>query len=591
MSHLLQLESPALLPHSPECASSVRWSEDNLLAVAQGSSIYLLHPGHLEGARALCLLPEHAQGPELLPQSQLPASPSLSVEYDLLCLRRGATKGVGTSVRCLDWSPRDIDSGGGCVLAVVTKDHRVLVYAPATRVSNAWEICWELSWRKTERTEDAERMGSDVAAGSSAAVPPRRQKSAAVEKTVRTALDGAKRRADEVTERAENLAEAENGSGEESFQAPSRSSSRGRARGRGRGRGRGRQREQAVPLKIEKEALSMPAADTEPPPQDPAPPDVPSDTAVAVVDVSSAASIKATLPNAFAAMFLYLRQALPKAQRPRYPGPSSHLKEADLGILDEAAARLERQYGAAARSHGLADFPNLIECRRGLRLAWDRVRDRIRPDTTLSTYLASDYTRAAEKQAAPVSPRASTDAILPSSRGTRRRSAARSAPSTNGSEASSVDGGAEANSASANGSKANSIDDDHASDSAVLSKTLQSSSTVHWRSLPAVDVRSGTLAARRSLTNAAVRRFLLLREEVPAAMLPHYRRRNDHLKDADAEMVSRTTAEFLAAFPRLMAQLDYASGGAFQALWTNRLRKCWDKASGSISGIEMVSGV
>ncbi len=37
---------------APEFASAVAWSEDNVLACAQGSSVSLLHPGALDGPRA-----------------------------------------------------------------------------------------------------------------------------------------------------------------------------------------------------------------------------------------------------------------------------------------------------------------------------------------------------------------------------------------------------------------------------------------------------------------------------------------------------------------------------------------------------------
>lgn len=126
------LVAPALYPNA------VKWSDDNLIAVATSQLITILNPASIEGPRGFVtassdqpfnvgrVQPADMQAPCLLPV--------------------GLSRNLRAVVRSMDWSPQGLAPNGGCLLAVCTKDHRVKLYrAPYCEFQSEWVEVLDLS--------------------------------------------------------------------------------------------------------------------------------------------------------------------------------------------------------------------------------------------------------------------------------------------------------------------------------------------------------------------------------------------------------------------------------------------------------------
>ena len=109
----------------PAFPDAVKWSEDNLLAVAAGSTAVILNPADLAGPRAF-VAGEEADW-EATEVGAVPRSGDSNVHFRLLQPRRvlGGGDKQKPTVRSVSWSPAGCTSAGGCLLATVTDDHKV----------------------------------------------------------------------------------------------------------------------------------------------------------------------------------------------------------------------------------------------------------------------------------------------------------------------------------------------------------------------------------------------------------------------------------------------------------------------------------
>lgn len=140
-------------PHFP---NAVQWSEDNLVAVAAGSSAVVLNPANLAGPRAHTPHrnpdPEHPPPP---PRRYLaaPASHMLGQLLKLRDKKAGGSEGSRKAesegsrrekespmalARALAWAPAGSGEAGGCLLTVLYDDGQVR--ASAQRRNFATEL-------------------------------------------------------------------------------------------------------------------------------------------------------------------------------------------------------------------------------------------------------------------------------------------------------------------------------------------------------------------------------------------------------------------------------------------------------------------
>ncbi len=109
----------------PAYYDSVKWSEDNLLAVAGGHTVVVLSPAHLQGPRSHL----STRTPEIdaLTAGCIPSNYDESLHLSLACLGEIQSQefGAKNSVQAVAWSPIGCTPQGGCLLACVTSDFKV----------------------------------------------------------------------------------------------------------------------------------------------------------------------------------------------------------------------------------------------------------------------------------------------------------------------------------------------------------------------------------------------------------------------------------------------------------------------------------
>lgn len=123
---MLELDCTTLLS-GPVRGNSLKWSEDDVLAVGLDNGIALL-PSSLVGPRTFCDLPERRHM-EIKAQLQSPAWTRKLCQH-LFIPRVYSRDGGGrfvslTETSAQDWSPVGLSDGGGCLLAVTARDNQV----------------------------------------------------------------------------------------------------------------------------------------------------------------------------------------------------------------------------------------------------------------------------------------------------------------------------------------------------------------------------------------------------------------------------------------------------------------------------------
>jgi hypothetical protein len=130
------LADEAWLYNAPAFHSAVVWSDDNVLAVAAGTTVVLVSPADLGGARHYVALPQPAA--PTAAQLKKGSKPAEDKEPAAGCRPRRAAasatlplamlaEGDGGAVlaRAVAWSPAGCAPGAGCLLAVLSSDHKV----------------------------------------------------------------------------------------------------------------------------------------------------------------------------------------------------------------------------------------------------------------------------------------------------------------------------------------------------------------------------------------------------------------------------------------------------------------------------------
>uniref|UniRef100_A0A1D2A4L4 Uncharacterized protein n=1 Tax=Auxenochlorella protothecoides TaxID=3075 RepID=A0A1D2A4L4_AUXPR len=614
---------------APEFASAVAWSEDNVLACAQGSSVSLLHPGALDGPRAYTSPIQ----PGEWSLDQGPHAPPGTLAQDLAAIRAQAYASQwpalarSPSVRSVAWSGRGLAPQGGCALCVVTCDHQVKVFFPPVHHTSEWSDCRDLTGDIVEASQrvapDTEQEWRPLQGGlvDSQSAPGQRSAAHGGGPPAAGNSPGAGDQEVEVL-RLRGGARPEAGTdpspdakpGVPAAKRPRKAPHPSRAAGSDEGAAGAKSPESRTAGAAQGPSRGGPLVP-------------PSAASAALLAAAAAAApglpakeARAALLDAAVRAFLAQRGELPAPERPRYPTPSSHLKGADLGLLNGVLARLADTHGTALGHAGLTRAALALELRRALRLAWDRVRDRPRragveggPEEGGGD--GGGVSTAASVDGSPqesTAPQGGARSRVRGGRGSHRTYEAEassssgedppSSPSSDGGppspspSTSSLDseaGGPRGRRAAARrgrsaGAAGRGIGAAPPSPATPGDYVVPAGFT--WRQLPAVNVSSGVLAARRSIIVAAVRRFLALRKELPASQRPSYASRREHLRAADVRLAGRVTAEFATAFPRLLQQLGY-DAGLFASVWLNRLRRGWDRVDGTLeAGLGVLEG-
>ena len=143
------------IPHKPVHPDCVKWSEDGLLAVAAAHSAVVLNPGDLGGPRGSAS-PGRDGSTTVLQAPGCPRDPTADVHYELAQLRSAATTSSYPAVkaellvRSLAWSPAGCTLAGGCLLTMVTNDHKVRWCGAqhGAQIARAarWRLCRRPVW-------------------------------------------------------------------------------------------------------------------------------------------------------------------------------------------------------------------------------------------------------------------------------------------------------------------------------------------------------------------------------------------------------------------------------------------------------------
>lgn len=126
-----------LLNYPPCPVDAVKWSEDNLIAVAAGHTAVIASPADITGPRGYAVIRTDSMPAEL---GCKPSCYENSVAIGLSCmLQSGPTGHTATSVRGLCWSPAGCTASGSCLLTLVASDGKVIMRAVTTSLE--YQVC------------------------------------------------------------------------------------------------------------------------------------------------------------------------------------------------------------------------------------------------------------------------------------------------------------------------------------------------------------------------------------------------------------------------------------------------------------------
>lgn len=173
------------LSNRPVGPNAVQWSADGVLAVAAAHSVVLLSPGNLLGPRGFAT-PGNECDVTMLQAPGAPKEPSADALHEVTHLRVAAMVSPYPAlqsdlfVRSVSWSPAGCAQTAGCLLAMVTSDHQVLVYGPPAEPQSQWQQVADLSqqllthleasgWQHLEQPPPPPEVHSEGAAEGAAA--------------------------------------------------------------------------------------------------------------------------------------------------------------------------------------------------------------------------------------------------------------------------------------------------------------------------------------------------------------------------------------------------------------------------------------
>ncbi|GFR45416.1 hypothetical protein Agub_g6795 [Astrephomene gubernaculifera] len=135
----MQVQDHVGIYQVPEALDCIKWSQDNLLAVAAGQSITIFNPAVLGGPRAFAPLRSvdlSAVAPGFRPKDWLDSAQFAMSAVHEVNLKNPVSD---QSWRAIAWSPMGCTSSGGCLLAALSPDFKVrLLGPPSGSLSSTW---------------------------------------------------------------------------------------------------------------------------------------------------------------------------------------------------------------------------------------------------------------------------------------------------------------------------------------------------------------------------------------------------------------------------------------------------------------------
>jgi hypothetical protein len=629
----------AQLINAPEYPNSVQWADDGTLAVAEGSCVGILHPGSLSGAQAFAAVEGFAQDTVIA----APGKPnSASIHFDMaLSLRlllspvkeSGGGKGNKSSkesttasqcrrplssAKSIAWSPSGAATAGGCLLAAVTNDYRVIIFGPDGKLDPEWrplftihenllnyltETRWEaidavtLLGGAAELVDDDdneeevlrlrggaggsseledEELGDDVKgekqqaakkkkpAAKKQAAPAAKNKATATQKPAPAA--GNRRKA-----AAPQLAPA------------------GDATDLGTSAGAGSSTPASAAATA---ALAAQAVLAGIPP----------------VDFHDGRLAKLDIADTVAKRFFELRRQHDPDSLPIYEKSNTHLRAADKDNLEQAFEEYFKVYGEKLAEIAMDKDKFWKECRIALPRCWNRQKNvflegfeetigggfgpggTIQEETESEgdSDMTEDEVEAGEeaggsrrlrKKRAAAGTREHSEEEEGEERNQRAAKRKKRAPAVKDpfferepfelpfSTATTAEGEGAAAAAAEEG-EAIQEGNSPASSAAAVPFT--------WRDLPPVDNTNRT-TLKNTLIEGAVKRFLRLRAAEPAALLPTYPSQKSFLKGVDAWIQDRVMKEYFHGHAPAMVALQYDLK-KFVSFFNTRLRQVWDRS-------------
>ena len=648
-SSVAGLRDVSHLVNAPEFPNAVQWADDGTLAVAEGCCIAFLNPGDLSGASGFAALDGYCQDTVIAAPGDTDGS---SVHFDLalsnrvvLCAdkeggsgksTRGSTKDKkeatsqnrrpNMSSRAICWSPTGAATAGGCLLAAVTSDNKVLIFGLTGQLDPEWipfaalhedllNSLQNTSWKVIEDTVNGQiGCGNGNGNGSGG------------RKEVNKEKDSSSSSSSD-----DDSTESEVEEDDEAVM---------RLRG-GAGGNKGRRKQPPPPpppppvavdndeedvedeITADEEEVEVAAAEVDEETEtedeqvqvvvgggagggvakqgddDDDPVQLPPHLPAVLRDQHHL--VKNDIADATIAYFFQLRRAVPPQDVPTYAFKNKHLTGIDKANLEAAVSEYYTHFKhklAAAGVHTETDFAR--ECRVSLTRLWDRRNnvyhsgyDQVAgrgggpggipgvPEEFVGEEMnidgggggVNDEGVIIEEAAVGVRPRArgrkpavptpaapTADTHAPAPAAAPTEAATEAVPETAGG------GGGGSGTKSAKKKKKS---NGGAPEVEFTREPYELPADFSWRELPAIDI-STKAALRRTLIEGAVKRFLRLRADEPAALRPSYAGNRMPLKGLDAWLVGRVMKEYAESVLQVSLAAADLTTEKFKELWVKK---------------------
>ncbi|KAL4519633.1 hypothetical protein Ndes2437A_g07815 [Nannochloris sp. 'desiccata'] len=634
----------AQLINGPEYPNSVQWADDGTLAVAEGSCVGILHPGSLSGAQAFAAVDGFAQNTVIA----APGKPNgACIHFDMaLSLRvllspvkesasgggKGSKESGATtsrrplaSAKAIAWSPTGAATAGGCLLATVTNDHRVIIFGPDKKLDPEWRPVFTVHEHLLNYLTETRWEAIDAVT--------LREHSAMVLGNVRSSNNrgggGGGGGEEDDNEDDEEMLRLRGGAGEfsdldgeeslkgdeepeEKKQDAKKSSAAAAAKGVTSTKSGKAPQKQTTAARVSAPAPLAPTNRRKPvapqlaPAGDatdlggvgPSSTSAGADAALAAqavlagippVDFQQNRLAKLAIADTVAKRFFELRRQHEPASLPTYDKTSTHLKDADKDNLEKASEEYFKVYGEKIAELGLDKKKFWQECRIALPRCWNRKRnvfikgfeESIGGGFGPGGEIQVESDKEADSEATDGEEEAGEEAAAAGGRMRklrRKRQAAAAAMRDF-----SADEGVEKQPQQP-GSKrkrAIAVNDPVFEREVFEFPSFEGEGSFTWRDLPPVD-NSNRTALKITLIEGAVKRFLRLRAAEPASLLPSYPSQKSFLKGVDAWNVDRVMKEYMREHAPAMASLQFDLK-KFTGFFNARLRQVWDRSSSDAS--------
>lgn len=520
------------IPGVPESPNTVKWAEDGTIAVAAGNTITLVHPNRFGNAVGLAIGGDAPRANQPITAPGEPAQGQSNIHFDLTLSTRimASTASVKPSVRAIAWSPLGCATQGTCLLAAVSDDHHVHIYGPTCSLSPEWACLSSLMDGVVDHLKQSDWADVD-AGGQAPAEDPgtlrlrggARGKQPAIRSST---ADAVVRKVADDADNTEAAAARGDGTGAASGSAAAPAAKR---------------RKSSAP----QQASAGDAIDAAVQRRGPLGPEA----GVPVLDFQGQERLPRIIAGLAAAQYFFaLRRREDPDDLPDYPQPSTHIKDRDLELLEEATAAVWAVNADVLEAAGILKPVLDKECRIQMRFAWDRMNNTMKSGFEYMGLPGGKQVEASSEESTDDSSEEELgDDGGPAQRAERRaRREALVEPPTQAQGAAAP-----------------------AAPQPVFSREPYAvPEEFTWRDLPPVDPANRS-TLRRTLVEGSVRRFLALRREEPAELLPRYEASNVHLRGVDAWLVERVNKEYTSAHAAGLEALGY-DAKKFANYWSQR---------------------